>query len=315
MEFVYPPLVINSNDRTRLKEIERTMDSNQTRTLWISIGAALLTIFLLYSWMQEQRSQAAAENGARERVVIALKDINEMESLDESKLEVVDLPTKFIQPDAVREPEAAHGQVAAAPIKKGEQILQTKLLTPGPDTGLSMEVSPGKRAITIPIDDMRGVSKLLRPGDRIDLVAALDYGKGADSKREVKAILQDVVVLATGLNVVNKIPRRVEMDPATKQINILNLSSSTNFGNITVEAKPEDIQVLVYILATSPGNLFAVLRHPNDRIIQPARVTSVDDVLQKAPLRLPASPPQVVAAPPPPVKVIPKKRNGNFQEL
>lgn len=263
---------------------------NQTRTLWISVGAALFAIFLLYSWSQEQKTAMAKKFGSTKRVVIASQDIAEMETVEESKLEYIEQPVDFIQPDAISEPEAAVGQVAAVPIKKGEQILQTKLLLPGPDTGLSMEVSPGKRAITLPVDDMRGVSRLLRPGDRIDIVAALDSGKGSDAKREVRTILQDIVVLATGINVVNKIPRRFELDANGKTINRINLSASVNFSNITIEAKPEEVQQLVYLLATSPGNLFTVLRHPNDRLQAPTRTTTVEDILGRPNvMRVPAA--------------------------
>lgn len=266
------------------------MQGNQSRTLWISVAAALFSIFLLYSWSQEQKSAVAKKFGATKRVVIASEDIAEMETIDDSKLEYVDQPVDFIQPDAISEPDLAVGQVAAVPIKKGEQILQTKLLLPGPDTGLSMEVSPGKRAITLPVDDMRGVSRLLRPGDRIDIVAALDYGKGVDAHREVRTILQDVVVLATGINVVNKIPRRFELDQNGKTINRINLSASVNFSTITIESKPDEVQQLVYILATSPGSLFTVLRHPNDRLQAPTRATTVEDVLGKPNLlRVPAA--------------------------
>ncbi len=293
------------------------MNQNETRTLWISVGAALFAIFLLYSWSQEQRAEMSRKFGSTKRVVTASKDIAEMETLDESKLEIKELPVDFIQPAAVNEPEAAVGQVAAAPFRKGEQILNTKLLQPGPETGLSMEVSPQKRAITIPVDDVRGVARLLRPGDRIDLVAALDYGKGADQRREVRTVLQDVVVLATGLNVVNKIPRRFELDANGKQINMINLNASTNFSTITIEAKPDEIQQLVYILATSPGNMYVTLRNPNDRMQQPARVTSIDDILAKG--RAPATAPAPLAAappPPPPQKSAPRnQRRGGFQEL
>lgn len=301
--------------------------SNDTRTLWISIGSALFAIFLLYSWSQEQKSEMARKFGSSKRVVVASSDIAEMETIDESKLEIIDQPVDFIQPDAISEPEVAVGQVAAVPIKKGEQLLQTKLLLPGPDTGLSMEVSPGKRAITIPIDDMRGVSRLLRPGDRIDLVAALDYGRGGDSKREVRTILQDVVVLATGLNIVNKIPRRFELDANGKTINRINLNASTTFTNITIEAKPDEVQQLVYILSTSPGSLFTTLRHPNDRVQAPNRATTVDDILQKpsvlrpAPQQAASAAPQgypALSAPRRPAST-PKRsapqRRGGFEEL
>ncbi|MES2855665.1 MAG: Flp pilus assembly protein CpaB [Bdellovibrionota bacterium] len=300
---------------------------NQSRTLWISVGAALFAIFLLYSWSQEQKTAMAKRFGSTKRVVIASQDIAEMETVDESKLEYIEQPVDFIQPDAITEPEAAVGQVAAVPIKKGEQILQTKLLLPGPDTGLSMEVSPGKRALTLPIDDMRGVSRLLRPGDRIDIIAALDSGKGAEAKREVRTILQDVVVLATGINVVNKIPRRFELDANGKTVNRINLSANVNFSNITIEAKPEEVQQLVYLLATSPGNLFTVLRHPNDRLQAPTRTTSVEDILGRPNvMRVPAAsapsgPPQMPMFAPPPQSQKPKvptslpQKRGRFQDL
>ena len=294
------------------------MSPNETRTLWISIGIALLMMVLLYSWSREQKSALSRQFGTRKSVVVAAKDIKELETIDESMLKTEDRPTDFIEPEAVSDPEVIVGQVAAAPIKAGEQVLQTKLLLPGPETGLSMEVTPGKRAITIPIDDMRGVSRLLRPGDRIDLIAALDFGRGADQRREVRSILQDVAVLATGLNVVNKIPRRFELDPNGRDVTQINLSGDRTFTNITVEAKPEEVQQLVYILSTSPGSLFAVLRHPNDRYVGQNRSTTLDDVLGKSVLapRMPASalattpPAMAPSAAPPLPRALPRKRGS-----
>ena len=289
------------------------MNGNETRTLWISIGAALFAVFLLYSWSQEQKTAMARKFGSTKRVVIAKEDIAEMETVDESKLDYVDQPVDFIQPDAVSEPENAIGQVAAVPIKKGEQLLQTKLLLPGPETGLAMEVSPGKRAVTIPVDDMRGVSRLLRPGDRVDIVAALDSGKGSDAKREVRTILQDVPVLAAGVNVVNRIPRRFEAEANGKILRI-NLNASTSFTTIVVEATPAESQQLIYILATSPGSLFTTLRHPNDRQVAPVRTVGIDDLLARpAVVVRPPEPAPVMAPPRLPAKVK-TKRNG-FDEL
>jgi pilus assembly protein CpaB len=292
------------------------MNPNESRTLWISIGAAIFAIFLLYSWSQEQKMQMAKKFGSTKRVVVAKEKIDEMETVNESKLDYLDQPVDFIQPEAISEPEEAIGQVAAVPIMKGEQLVRTKLLLPGPYTGLSFEISPGKRAITIPVDDMRGVSKLIRPGDRIDIVAALDYGKGSEAKREVRTIMQDVIILATGVNIVNQLPRRFEVDPDGKNINRIRLSGSTTFTTMTIEAKPDEVQQLVYILATAPGSLFTTLRHPNDRIQAPLRATSVEDVLGRATVaRLPAAEPPPVAPKPPPPPPRKKSRKNGFEEL
>lgn len=293
------------------------MNTNESRTLWIAIASGLFAIMLLYSWSQEQKTAMAKKFGSTKRVLVAKENILEMETVNESKLDYIDQPVDFIQPEAISEPEEAIGQVAAVPIMKGEQIMKTKLLLPGPYTGLSFEVSPGKRALTLPVDDMRGVSKLLRPGDRIDIVAALDYGKGAEAKREVRTILQDVIILATGVNIVNQLPRRFELDANGKTVNRVNLSGSTTFNNITIEATPEEIQQLIYILATSPGSLFTTLRHPNDRTQKPMRSAGVDDVLGKATVaRIPASEPPPVQRQAPPPAVQPKRQpRGGFQDL
>ena len=152
------------------------------------------------------------------------------------------------------------------------------------------------------------------------MIAAVDYGKGADAHREVRTILQDVVILATGLNVVNQVPRRFELDANGKTINRVNLSASTNFPTITVEAKPEEAQELVYLLATSPGSIFLTLRHPNDRLQAPVRVTTVEDLLGKpAVLRQPAAispsftPPVTAPAPQPQIFQAPQQQMQQFQ--
>jgi pilus assembly protein CpaB len=304
------------------------MNTNESRTLWLSIIFAFGAMLLIYSWSQDKQTEVHRKMGATKKVVRASEDISEMETIDESKLEVADVPGDFIQPEAINDINIAVGQVAAAPIRKGEQVLQTKLLLPGPETGLSLEVSAGKRAINIPIDDMRGVSHLLKPGDRIDLIAAIDTGKGQESHREVRVIMQDVPILATGLNIVNNLPRRFESDADGKKITRFNLSGNTNFSNITVEAKPDEAQTLIYILSTSPGSLFVTLRNPTDRIINLAKSIGVEDVLGRARLFIPSAPPSAnIVSPPPLQQPMPasvprrlpaptnKRRKGNFQEF
>ena len=295
------------------------MNSSETKSLWISLGAALLAVFLLYSWSQEQKAELHRKFGSSEQVVVALKDIKEMQPILEQDLDVVDRPVDFVEPAAIQNPEEAIGQLAAAPIKAGEQILNTKLLPPGKLTGLSMEVSPGKRALTLPIDAIRGVSKLIKPGDRIDIVAAIDVGSGNQKHREVRTLLQDVVVLATGQRIANQVPVIAE-EQDNGDISIKNLRLETGYTNITIEAKPGEVQKLVYILSTSPGGLFLSLRNTNDRIINPLRVTKLGDVLGRVSLRKPAAfvpkPPPLPKASVRPKTPLKKKRpRGPFVEV
>lgn len=283
------------------------MNNNETRTLWISVFSAIFAVFLLYSYTQEKSAELTKKFGAKQRVVVAAQDINEMETVDETMLQVEEKPVDFVEPQAVTDPEQAVGLIALAPIKKGEQVLQSKIIKPGPVTGLSLQVSPSKRAIAIPVNETNAVAKLLNPGDRIDIVTALDVGKGMNQRREVKTLMQDVVVLATGARIVNEVPLLIEK--MGKDEYIKNLRGDLNFQTITVEADPLQSQDLIYLLSTAPGAIFLTLRHPSDHSRPKLPETTIESLLGKVSqdmlnLRQPAAAPP----PPPPPAPVPKKK-------
>lgn len=285
------------------------MNQNETRTLWISVGAALFAVFLLYSYTQEKSAELTKKFGAKQRVVVANQDIMEMNTIDETMLQVIERPVDFIEPEAISNPELAVGKVALAPIKKDEQVLESKIMEPGPVTGLSLQVAPTKRAVTIPVDEMRGVGKLLKPGDRVDIVAALDVGNGPTQRREVKTLMQDVIILATGLKIFNELPRLHEKQG--REDFIKNIRGDTSFTNITVEVSPQEAQELIYILSTSPGALFLTLRHPSDRTPRRMASSTIESVLGRVTTPLVSQQVRApTAAPQPQPTPAPKKKSG-----
>lgn len=257
------------------------MNPSQSRTLWLSVGSAFFAMMLIYSYSQEKKAEYDKKFGTMKRVVIASKDIMEMQTLDDTMVTVAELPAEYVQPGAIENPEEftdqyAAAYIAATPIKKGEQILITKLLAPGPNTGLALQVAPGKRAVTLPIDDVRGLSKLVRPGDRVDIVTAIETGSGSNKRTDVRTLMQDVTVLSTGVQVTNNIPRSLEPDGRSFR----NLRGDLSFSTVTVEAAPQEAQDLISILAGSPGSIFLTLRHPSDRIKRTdLRTSNTDNVL------------------------------------
>ncbi len=256
---------------------------NETRNLWLSIGAALFAVFLIYSYSQEKKKELDKSLGAKKTIVRAKEDIQEMTTVYDTMLETVEVPANYVYPDTVSVPEEIVGHVAAIPLKKGQVIMKNMLFTPGPDTGISLQVAPNKRAVTIPVDEIRGVAKLIRPGDRVDIVATIDVGKGTNMRREATILMQDVPILATGVSVVNNIPRLMELDASGKNVTQTSLTGDTRYSTVTIEASPKEAQDLIFLLSTSPGNLFFTLRNPNDRMNQ---------------LRLPSSSAETLLGPP-----------------
>lgn len=252
------------------------MGSTETRNLWLSIMAGLFAAFMLYSYSQEKKAEYDQKYGSTKRVVIAKEDIADQQTIYDNMLETVERPSEFIEPDAVSIPDEVVGNVAAIPIRKGQQIVKNKLHTPGVDTGIASQVAPNKRAVTLPVDEVRGAAKLIRAGDHIDIMAAVDVGKGVNQHREVFLFMQDVPVLATGVSIANNIPRVFELDASGKNVNQITLSGDTKYSTITLEANIKEAQDLIYLLSTSPGNIFLLPRNPSDR--NPVRQLSASTV-------------------------------------
>ncbi|MFN3455833.1 MAG: Flp pilus assembly protein CpaB, partial [Pseudobdellovibrio sp.] len=169
----------------------------------------------------------------------------------------------------------------AIPIKKGQTLTKNKVLEPGPDTGMAIQVSPNKRAVTIPVDGTRANAKLIRPGDRVDIFAVVDTGKGATQKREVVLLMQDIIILATGVNLNNSIPRTIEKDPSGRGLVQTTLTGDTKYNDITIEVNASDAQDLIYLVASNPSSLYFLLRNPHDRKVIPRMISSTAERIQE----------------------------------
>lgn len=244
----------------------------------ISVVLAALAILLVHSYIRQKES-SLLDLAGKVPVVVANQDIKEMELIDKTAVRLDYLPKKYLQPGALQDPSLVIEKIAAVPLKQGEQVVDTKLLDPGTKTGLSFKVSPGNRAITLPISDVHGVAQLIKPGDRVDVLSSIDYGKGDREEREVKTVLQDVLLMATGRHIANDLPTETIKDPVTGEVRRVKLSGNTEFTTATVEVDPIQAQSLVYLMTAGEGILFLSLRNPEDRSRYKLYTTDIDRVL------------------------------------
>jgi len=242
--------------------------NSRAATLALIIAAA--STYFVYSIIEEAELKAKSKYQEDVLVYVAAKDITEGETLKAAMITTRPIPKLFIEPStlvagknntAAQTQELLNGSVALIPIKKGEQITYNKITEPGVRTGLAPQVAPGKRAFAIPIREETGVSKLVRPGDRVDLIAVLDTGTGKNGK-VARTILQDVVVLSVGKRITNNMHRVVE--EAGKQELVRVLSSDLSFSSITVEVDPGQAQSLAFILNSGDNSVTISLRNNDD---------------------------------------------------
>jgi pilus assembly protein CpaB len=171
-------------------------------------------------------------------------------------------------------------RVVLASLDTGEPVLRSKITEPGQRGSLSSLVKDGMRAVTVRVDDVRGVAGFILPGDFVDVIL---IGDDSSIRHEgySETLLQHVKVLAID----QLVSERQEHPTVAKAV--------------TVEVTPEDAQKL--LLASNIGKLSLVLRQPGD--LNPApdrRVTEKD--LGNTP---PVEPVRVVAPPAPPPAVKP----------
>ena len=88
-------------------------------------------------------------------------------------------------------------RVALVPMQRNELILEAKITGPGQRASLSALLDEGKRAVTVRVEDVRGVAVFVLPGDWVDVVLIRTLTNPSGSPENVSdVLLQHVKVLA-----------------------------------------------------------------------------------------------------------------------
>jgi pilus assembly protein CpaB len=208
----------------------------------ITVMAGLLAAWAARHHIQGRIAQIEAE--ARVPTVarlVAAYDLAAGTRLDEDYVAVREIPREWAPSDALAPEDFSEHtySVLAHPLRRGDTILRLHL-TAEKAAPLSSRVPAGRRAITMPVDDINSLSGMLQAGDLLDLYVSFEHGR-----RQITApLLQGVLVLATG--------REGESDDG----------ASGGFSTITLDAGPEDAVKLV--AARQAGRVTAILRHHRD---------------------------------------------------
>lgn len=216
---------------------------------WIVLGVALaiggVAAFSARSYLNA-RLHAIENNGKGKTtmVVVAKMDVEKGARLSTSNVAVREIPSEYAHSSAVAPSQfdRVEGQALAFPVKSGEMILWGLLESHKPPT-FSARVTPGRRAMTVPVDEINSISGMIEPGDTIDLIVTLDQ-QGA---KHTYPLLQNALVMATGQRSVD--------DPKSGE--------RRQYSTVTLDTTPQQAHDL--IVAREGGKLTALLRNPGDK--------------------------------------------------
>lgn len=155
--------------------------------------------------LSEEKALAAKPKVIFGVVLVAKRSIPAQTPITGEDLIFKQMPVEYIQPGAATSFEQIMGQISPAPIGVEEQILISRLSPPG-NIGKSLaEITPeGKRAVTVPVNNLADIINMLKPGDYVDIFALIALPKkSALQTTEVStprliSLFQGVQVLAVG---------------------------------------------------------------------------------------------------------------------
>lgn len=191
--------------------------------------------------------------GKKVSLVVAKRDITDGEVLSADNLAVRDIPVEYAHSGAIN-PEQfdeIDGQRIVQGVKSGELVLWS-LLSGQQAPAFSTVVAVGRRAITVPVDEINSISGMLQPGDFIDLMATIER----NGRKRIFPLLQNVKVLATGQKPVNSKPANNLQNPDQAMVD-------NNYATVTLDADPQEAQTV--IMAREIGKITALLRNPQDK--------------------------------------------------
>ncbi len=236
--------------------------------LVLAVGAAVVYLMVLTS--REKQLSKSYESAT---VLVSRVDLPERTLLKEDLVATKAVPRKFMSQDAIEikvpsDIKQIANLVSRIRIPKGNQINQSALTSLSPTSGLSVKIPPGYRGAVIPVKS--DLMKLIKPGDRVDVLVTFDALMADNRKEKVTAtILQNVLVLGIGSNLGQGMTAMQfgETNKKDKQA-----SAFAEAGIMSVALNPNEAQYLA--LAMKQGEITTILRGLGDIEMHPMEMAS-----------------------------------------
>lgn len=252
--------------------------------LLVALVMGVIAAFMAHSWLGRQ-VVVQPEQPGNGTIVVAAAPLGYGAVL--SKDNVMEIPwhgPKITAAFATKEEMLKEGRrVVLTPLERNEPIFRPKVTGPGSRASLSSLLEDGMRAVTVRVDDIRGVAGFVLPADRVDVVIIRESrSSNGNTENYSDVLLQFVKVLA-----VDQLANERQEQPMVAKA-------------VTLEVSTEQAQKI--LLAQNIGKLSLILRQAGEANAALARRISDRDlglaeIPKEAPVQVAAAPAPVPEAP------------------
>jgi Flp pilus assembly protein CpaB len=251
--------------RRRARTDWRQLLGTRRGTVVAGLGCAVLAGAILLFAMARYRSTVDA-TGNRSTVLVATQRIPKNTSGDvlasERLVKATQIAAKQVTAGAVADIGVIRGRVAAHDILPGEQVTSADFTG---NAGLTGELSPSHRAMTVALDSEHGMVGLLHDGDRVDVYGGINaQAIGGRDQPVLRLLMRNVPVLKAATT-------------TGAGSSIGGAGASNNTSDVTLDVSDSAAGDLAY--AADSGKVWLVLRPANAVDTAPPSLTTVQSFL------------------------------------
>ena len=181
----------------------------------VAVALFLVTVTYVNRYMKSLKHAPTAVVEAPDvtSVVVAAQEIPLGTRLLPEHLRTVNWPKDALPPGSASDGQALVGSLTITRVALNEPILASKLAGDDGAALMAFKIPTGKRAVSVRVNDVTGISGFVTPGTRVDIIVVMETpnvegGRGAFTlleNVEVLAIAQKMDERETGPTVVNTV--------------------------------------------------------------------------------------------------------------
>lgn len=269
------------------------------RELIIIVAAVLLGIAaVIFYQIQVSSLRAEIKSQIRDKTAICVMSngIGARQMLSTATVKKEEVPRSWVHPKAVKwdERKLVYGKTVKMPMQKSQPLLWSDLEEQSRRT-VDDSILPGRAVVTIPIDPVGGVSGLISPGSRVDVIGVFRKLPKKEEDATVSALAESAPATPEGgqvqsLNDLNRVLEQARtmtlssvsaskkdnffVVPIARNLGVFAVGSQTQAGGVAEDGRggystisfdvPEQTQILLIMamhkVQVEGGRLICVLR-------------------------------------------------------
>ncbi len=169
------------------------------------LGAIAMAILTAVLFMNMMKGQSVKEPKKAEAVdvIISTGFVPKGTILTSRHMKKTEWPKKFLAPGSYFKTRGKlMGKTVRMDIMPGELFYKEKLTGDKSRGGMPVLIPSGHRAVSVSVNEVRGVAGFVKPGNWVDVVATFQLKSSGDKVHVTRTVLQNVLVLASAQTMV-----------------------------------------------------------------------------------------------------------------